>query len=96
MKRWEAIAILKEILAACESQINLKMVWIKEEPKHSAINNISYSIVMKAKFDKKALICVAPINEKYMLKMYQENEDLWVFRIKANGSERVAPSTNTI
>ncbi len=95
MKRWEAIAILKEILGACESQINLEMVWIKEVSKPSGIDNITYNIVMKAKFNKKTLACVAPINEKHRLRMEQEDH-LWVFTKKENGSERIIPSTSTI
>lgn len=93
LKRREAIAVLREILIACESQINLEMVWIKGlEP--SDIHNVTYKIVMKAKFDEETLACVAPIKEKYRLKMEQEDH-LWVFT-KENGSERIAPSASTI
>jgi hypothetical protein len=93
MKRWEIIDILKEIMRACGAYINVEMVWLKGIPEGAGLTNGTYQIVIRATFDEEALACVEPINEKYGLKMEQDN-DLWVFTKKRNGSEKVAPSAS--
>ncbi len=95
MKRWEIIDILREILRVCGTQINLQMVWLKGVPEHAGLENGAYEIVMRATFDEYALACVAPINEKYGLKMRQE-DGLWVFKKKENGSQSIAPSASAV
>ncbi len=95
MKRWEIIDILREILRVCGPKIDVKMVWLKGVPEQAGIDKGVYQIVMRANLDKEALACVEPINEKYGLKMKQEN-DLWIFTKGENGSERVAPSASAV
>ena len=95
MKRWEIIDILREILRVCGPRIDVKMVWLKGVSEHAGIDNGTYQIVMRATFDEEAIACVAPINEKYGLKMTQEN-GLWIFTKGENGSERVAPSASAV
>jgi hypothetical protein len=95
MKRWEIIDILREILRACGNCINVEMVWLRGIPEQAGIDNGTYQIVMRAKFDEVALACVTPISEKYGLKMEQE-DGLWIFTKEENGSETVAPSANAI
>jgi hypothetical protein len=95
MKRWEIIDILREILRVCGPRIDVKMVWLKGVPEHTGIDNGTYQIVIRATFDEEAMACVAPINEKYGLKMTQEG-DLWIFTRGENGSERVAPSASAV
>jgi hypothetical protein len=95
MKRWEIIDILKEILRVCGPHIDVKMVWLKGEPEQAGIEKGTYQIVIRATFDEEAIACVQPINEKYGLKMKQE-DGLWIFTKGENGSERVAPSASAI
>jgi hypothetical protein len=95
MKRWEIIDILREILRVCGPRIDVKMVWLKGVPEYTGIDNGTYQIVMRATFDEEAMACVAPINEKYGLKMTQE-DGLWIFTRGENGSERVAPSASAV
>ena len=95
MKRWEIIDILREILRVCGHRIKVEMVWLKGVPERSGIDNGEYQIVMRATFDEEALACVTPINEKYGLKMRQE-DGLWIFTKEKNGSERVAPSASAV
>jgi hypothetical protein len=93
MKRWEIIDILKEILRACGPHVNVEMVWLKGIPESKGISNGTYQIVMRAVFDGEALACVGPINEKYRLKM-EQNNGLWTFTKKENGSEKVTTSAS--
>ena len=95
MKRWEILDILKEILRVCGSRIDVKMVWLKGVPEQAGIDIGTYQIVMRATFDEEAIACVEPINEKYGLKMKQE-DGLWIFTKGENGSERVAPSASAV
>ena len=93
MKRWEIIDILREILRACGPHINVEMVWLKGIPERAGIGNVTYQIVMRATFDEEAISCVKPITEKYGLKMTQD-DGLWIFTKKENGSETVAASAS--
>jgi hypothetical protein len=93
MKRWEIIDVLREILRVCGPHINVEMVWLKGMPESAGIDNGVYQIVMRANFDKEALACVEPINEKYRLKM-ERDDDLWIFTKQENGSTKVAPSAS--
>jgi hypothetical protein len=95
MKRWEIIDILREILRVCGPHIDVKMVWLKGMPERAGIDNGTYQIVLRATLDEEAIACVAPINEKYGLKMTQE-DGLWIFTKGENGSERVAPSASAV
>ena len=78
MKRYEAVDILKEILAVCGHAVKVEMVWLKGIPRKSGIDNGRYEIVIRAPFDDNALACVASINNKYGLKMKQKGA-LWIF-----------------
>lgn len=93
MKRWEIIDTLREILRACGPHIIVGMVWLKGVPESAGIGNGTYQIVIRATFDEEALSCVEPIIEKYGLKMTQD-DGLWVFTKKENGSETVAASAS--
>lgn len=93
MKRWEIIDILREILRACGPHIIVEMVWLKGVPESAGIGNGTYQIVIRATFDEEALSCIEPIIEKYGLKMTQD-DGLWVFTKKENGSETVAASAS--
>jgi hypothetical protein len=93
MKRGDIIDVLREILRVCGPHVNVEMVWLRGIPESAGISNETYQIVMRAVFDEEALACVEPINEKYGLKMEQDN-GLWIFTKKENGSEKVAPSTS--
>ncbi len=95
MKRWEIIDILREILRVCGPHIDVKMVWLKGVPEHAGIENGTYKIVMRGTFDEEAIACVGPVNEKYGLKMTQD-DGLWIFTKRENGSERVALSASAI
>ena len=89
----EIIDILREILRICGPHIEVEMVWLKGIPESAGIDNGTYQIVMRATFDKVALACVEPIKAKYGLEMTQ-NDGLWIFTKKENGSETVAQSAN--
>jgi hypothetical protein len=93
MKRWEIIDILREILRVCGPHINVEMVWLKGIPESAGIGNGTYQIVMRAVFDEEGLACVGPINEKFGLKMEQDNGS-WIFTKKENGSEKVTKSAS--
>ena len=93
MKRWEVIDILREILRVCGARINVEMVWLKGVPESAGLSDGSYQIVMRASFDEEALACVEPIMKTYGLKMEQDN-GLWVFTKKEDGSEKLATSAS--
>jgi hypothetical protein len=95
MKRWEIIDILREILRVCGPHVDVKMVWLRGMPERAGIDKGAYQIVLRANLDEEAIACVAPINEKYGLKMTQE-DDLWIFTKGENGSQRVAPSASAV
>jgi len=94
MKRWGIIDILKEILRACGNLIDVEMVWLRGIPENAGIDNGKYEIVIRAKFDNRALACVTPVNERFRLKMRQE-DDLWIFS-RESGFERVVPSPRSV
>ncbi len=73
--------------------MNVEMVWLKGVPESAGIGNGKYQIVMRATFTDEALGCVEPIVEKYGLKMKQD-DGLWTFTKKRNGSEKIAASTS--
>ena len=93
MKRWEIIDILREILRVCGPHINVEMVWLKGIPETTGISNGTCQIVMRVTFDEDALACLEPVKEKYGLKMDQD-DGLWIFTKKENGSAKVAPSAS--
>ena len=93
MKRWEIVDILREILRVCGHVIKVEMIWLKGNPEGDGIEDGKYQIVMRAKFDEDAIACLQPINKKYGLKM-REEQGLWIFTKKANGSKRVVPSAS--
>ncbi len=95
MKRWEIIDILREILRICGDKIKVEMVWLKGDTDHAGIDDGRYQIVMRAVFDDAALACIKPLNEKYGMKMKQE-DGLWIFTKRTNGSERVLASASAI
>ena len=95
MKRWEIVDILREILRVCGDKIKVDMVWLKGETDHAGIDDGKYQIVMRAIFDKDAVACLLPINEKHGLEMKQE-DGLWIFTKEENGSKRVAPSPSAV
>ena len=95
MKRWEIVDILREILRVCGHVIKVEMIWLKGVPDGDGIEDGKYQIVMRAIFDKDAVACLLPINEKYKLEMKQE-DDLWIFTKEKNGSKRVAPSASAV
>ena len=95
MKRWEIVDILREILRVCGHTIKVEMIWLKGMPESNGIEDGKYQIVMRAKFDKEAIACLLPLNERYGLKMWQEG-NLWIFTKGENGSKRVAPSASAV
>ena len=95
MKRWEIVDILREILRVCGARIKVEMVWLKGATEHASIDDGMYKIVMKATMDEGALACLKPLNEKYGLKMEQEN-GLWVFTKAASAAEKVASSASAV
>ena len=95
MKRWEIIDILREILRVCGDKIKVEMVWLKGENDHAGIDDGKYQIVMRAIFDEAALACIKPLNEKYGLKMKQE-DGLWIFTKRTNGSEMLVSSASSV
>ena len=93
MKRLEIIDILKEILRVCGPHINVEMVWLKGVPENAGLSNGSYQILMRVTFDEYALACLEPLKEKYGLKMDQD-DGLWIFTKKENGSAKLAQSAS--